>query len=152
MFLSWKGNNSAWIAPVILWSQSSTVASSYMLTSVSLPWSYPWAFWCFAPVLVRAHLLPVCDVWMELDLLLSYWIHCTHDTHLPGKISWCAGQIWLVASSRSLSCLDRGIYWLWYSSPYRWLWWNMNVHWWSKYIYIYVVLVLDGDSDFLLEC
>ena len=112
IFLYCKGNNSAWIAPVLLWIQSSTVASSCVLPSAPLTWSYPWASWCLAPMLFFTHLLHVCVVWMALDMLLSSWINYLHDIHLPGNPYWCSGQLWLVAPSGFLSCLDCGIEWL----------------------------------------
>ena len=149
ILLSWKVKHSAWILPVLLWSQSSTVASSCMVTSVLLTWSYPWVSWFFAPMLVCAHLLPVCVVCMTLDMLLSSWIHCLHDIHLRGNPSWCAGQLFLVAYSGYLSCLGREIEWFSCSPPSRWLWRNMGVRWWSKNSD--GVVVLDGASEFLHE-
>ena len=125
MFLAYmvvKGNHLECIVPVLLCCQLSTVESSCMVPSVLWTWSYPWAFWRFALVLVHAHLLPMCEVWVALDLLLSSLIICRHDTHLTINPSCCAGWLWILASSGSLSCLDCGISWLLCSSPYRWLW------------------------------
>ena len=125
-FLSWKGDHSACIVPVLLWIQSLTVASSCMVPSAPLTWYYPRAPCCFAPMLVRSNLLPACVVWKGLDLLLTSLIHCLHDIHLPGNPSWFAGQLLCVASSGSLSCLDRGIELLSCSSPSRWFWMHME--------------------------
>ena len=85
IFLSWKGNHSAWIFPVLLCSKSSTVPSSCMVPSVPLTWSYTWAFWCFAQIWVCAHLMPVCILWMALDLLISSCIYCLCDNNFPGN-------------------------------------------------------------------
>ena len=132
-----------------LWSQILTVASSCVVLSAPLTWSYPGESWCFALMLVRDHVMPVCVVLMSLDLLLDSWIYCPHDINLPGNPYLCAGQIWLVASSGSLSCLGRYIEWFFCSSPSWWLWLNMCVCWWSKNPY--VVVVLDGASEFMIE-
>ena len=140
ILLSWKVKHSAWIAPVLIWIQSSSVAFICMVLSVPLTWYYTWALWNFDPMLVCAHLLPVCVVWMALDLLLYPWTRYLCDTHLPGKPFGVPEEPWLGASSGCPSCLDCGIAWLYCSPPSLWLWWNMYVRWWSKDLYGVVVL------------